>query len=258
MSFDPQHQLPSQSCSGTLRTEEERGPQRQDEEALSLLLLLKSNTAPGVDPSSSTAASGSDSEADEPGSGSRAGDDRDSGGDDTQQLLAEGKQLALLKSLTMERLRRYFHLPINEVARQLGICTTVLKKICRRNNIRRWPYRQIRSITESIQSTQIAGQSETLSDRDRLRYRSQILHLQHTLELLLQDPNAPVSDILRLSSPSDFPVASEEAERRPPTVANPNVAAILAAAAESPYHPPELPNKYVLCVSLTSLLFSSF
>ena len=125
------------------------------------------------------------------------------------------------------------------MARQLGTCPTVLKKICRRNNIRRWPYRQIRSITESIQSTQIAGQSETLSDRDRRRYQSQIMHLQHTLELLLQDPNAPVSDILRLSSPSDF----EDPERRNPSVANPNVAAILAAAAESPYHPPELSNK---------------
>lgn len=240
MSADPQ--LSGSSGLDAARHEDERGRQRQDEEALSLLLLLKSNAAPGADPSSSTAASASESDAEEAVSGSRAGEDRYSGVDEAQ-LQAEGKQLAMLKSLTMEKLRRYFHLPINEVARQLGICTTVLKKICRRNNIRRWPYRQIRSITESIQSTQIAGQSETLSDRDRQRYQSQIMHLQHTLELLLQDPNAPVSDILRPSSPSDFPVDSEDPDRRPPSVSNPNVAAVLAAAAESSYHPPDLSNK---------------
>ena len=213
---------------------------RQDEEALSLLLLLKSNSAPSAEPTSSTIASASDSDAEVAELNVRASEewDRDSGAEGPPS--GEGRQLTLLKTFTMEKLRRYFHLPINEVAKQLGVCTTVLKKICRRNNIRRWPYRQIRSITESIQSTQIAGQSETLSDRDKLRYQSQILHLQHTLELLLQDPNAPVSDILRLSSPSDFVVDPEDMEKRQSIASNPNVAAILAAAAESPYRPPDL------------------
>lgn len=211
---------------------------RQDEEALSLLLLLKSNSAPSAEPTSSTIASASDSDAEVAELNVRASEERDSGAEGPPS--GEGRQLTLLKTFTMEKLRRYFHLPINEVAKQLGVCTTVLKKICRRNNIRRWPYRQIRSITESIQSTQIAGQSETLSDRDKLRYQSQILHLQHTLELLLQDPNAPVSDILRLSSPSDFVVDPEDMEKRQSIASNPNVAAILAAAAESPYRPPDL------------------
>ena len=76
---------------------------RQDEEALSLLLLLRSNAAPGSDPSCA-AASASDSDV-EAGVSGAAAEGRDSGVEDAQ-LQAEGKQLAMLKNLTMERLRR--------------------------------------------------------------------------------------------------------------------------------------------------------
>eukprot|EP00598_Pedospumella_elongata_P012066 CAMPEP_0185001844 /NCGR_PEP_ID=MMETSP1098-20130426/72222_1 /TAXON_ID=89044 /ORGANISM="Spumella elongata, Strain CCAP 955/1" /LENGTH=169 /DNA_ID=CAMNT_0027529213 /DNA_START=191 /DNA_END=697 /DNA_ORIENTATION=+ len=61
-----------------------------------------------------------------------------------------GDSQPLSKSVRMEDLRKFFHLPIVEVARQLGTCTTALKKICRKNKINKWPYRQIRSITKSI------------------------------------------------------------------------------------------------------------
>ena len=70
----------------------------------------------------------------------------------------------LSKSVKMEDLRKYFHLPIVEVARQLGACTTALKKICRKNNISKWPYRQIRSITKSIQSLEMASLNDTLRE----------------------------------------------------------------------------------------------
>lgn len=97
---------------------------------------------------------------------------------------------------TLEELRKYFHLPIAEVARQLGICTTLLKKVCRKNKILRWPYRQIKSITKSIQSLEVASLNESLSDRERSKYKDQIILLHDTLNLLIQDPNAPVQDII--------------------------------------------------------------
>ena len=37
----------------------------------------------------------------------------------------------------------YFHLPIEEAARRLNICPTVMKKICRKNGVLRWPYRKV-------------------------------------------------------------------------------------------------------------------
>jgi len=54
------------------------------------------------------------------------------------------------KSITLEELRTYFNKPIEEAARTIGICSTLLKKICRRYNIRRWPYRQVRSCIETM------------------------------------------------------------------------------------------------------------
>jgi len=50
------------------------------------------------------------------------------------------------KNITFEELSKFFHLPINQVAKELGVCATILKKICRRNGIPRWPHRKIKSL----------------------------------------------------------------------------------------------------------------
>ena len=47
------------------------------------------------------------------------------------------------QAITRDQLREYFHLPINEVAKRLGVCATVLKKICRKNGVPRWPHRKV-------------------------------------------------------------------------------------------------------------------
>lgn len=58
------------------------------------------------------------------------------------------------QALTLEELSQYFHLPINEAAEQLGICATVLKKICRSKGVQRWPHRKIKSLNNMIESLQ--------------------------------------------------------------------------------------------------------
>jgi len=45
---------------------------------------------------------------------------------------------------------RYFHLPINDASERLNICPTVLKKICRRNGVARWPFRKLKSIERLV------------------------------------------------------------------------------------------------------------
>ena len=47
------------------------------------------------------------------------------------------------QSIGMAEVSKYFCLPEKEVAKQLGICLTSLKKICRLNGITRWPYRKV-------------------------------------------------------------------------------------------------------------------
>lgn len=143
--------------------------QGQDDEALSSLLLLLRSNQTKDQPESSTAEAG-----EEP-----RGKPKDS------------FRNANIKQYTIEELRRYFHLPIVEVAKQLGICTTLLKKVCRKLKIKKWPYRQIRSITKSVQSLEMASLNDALLEAERTRYREQITLLQNTLDLLIQDPNTP-------------------------------------------------------------------
>jgi hypothetical protein len=212
----------------------------QDDEALSLLLLLKSNQdntesqhTSGPSSSRNIATTNtlpiSFSSSHDPDNDEEDEDDYDEG------VVDDGR----LTHFTMDDLRKYFHLPIIEVAKQLGVCTTLLKKACRRNQIQRWPYRQIRSITKSIHSLETAQRNETIDDTERLKYKNQILHMQHSLELLLQNPNAQVGDILLLKHNMDFCESTHEDGYTPRA----NVAAVLAAAAQSSYHPPDASHK---------------
>lgn len=54
------------------------------------------------------------------------------------------------QKIDLETLREHFHLPIIEVAKHLGVCTTILKKICRKHGIPRWPYRKLASLDKHI------------------------------------------------------------------------------------------------------------
>jgi len=53
-------------------------------------------------------------------------------------------------TVTEEILREHFHLPLQSVAKKLGMCTTALKKLCRRFAIAKWPHRQLRGIDKKI------------------------------------------------------------------------------------------------------------
>jgi len=54
------------------------------------------------------------------------------------------------------------------VAKSLKICTTLLKKICRRHGIQRWPHRQIRSIERSTKALRVALTNATGVERERM------------------------------------------------------------------------------------------
>ena len=47
------------------------------------------------------------------------------------------------RNIGVEELQQYFGLPAKEVAKSLGICLTSLKKVCRNNEIHRWPDRKV-------------------------------------------------------------------------------------------------------------------
>lgn len=49
------------------------------------------------------------------------------------------------KSLSFDDISKYFSLPLSDAANHLGVCVSVLKKICRDNGLDRWPYRKFLS-----------------------------------------------------------------------------------------------------------------
>ncbi len=54
--------------------------------------------------------------------------------------------------LSEKELRDHFNMPLNEVAKKFSMCTTALKKLCRKYGVMQWPHRKLRSIEKKIAS----------------------------------------------------------------------------------------------------------
>ena len=54
--------------------------------------------------------------------------------------------------ISRETVREHVHLPIQEAAKLIGVCPTVLKKQCRQLGIRRWPYRKVTLVIYPFES----------------------------------------------------------------------------------------------------------
>jgi hypothetical protein len=54
--------------------------------------------------------------------------------------------------LSERELRDHFNMPLNEVAKKYGMCTTALKKLCRKYGVMQWPHRKLRSLEKKIAS----------------------------------------------------------------------------------------------------------
>ncbi|KAG6615410.1 RWP-RK domain [Phytophthora cinnamomi] len=92
-----------------------------------------------------------------------------------------------VKDLTLNELRPHFNKPMAVVAKELGVCITLMKKICRRNGLVRWPHRRIRSLVNRITSLQVlAGNA---AGAERKRFQGQIAGLREELSAVIQNPN---------------------------------------------------------------------
>ncbi|EGZ12496.1 hypothetical protein PHYSODRAFT_517628 [Phytophthora sojae] len=114
------------------------------------------------------------------------------------------------KSITLDMLRPHFEKPLAEVANIFGICMTLMKKICRKNGVPRWPHRQIRGLRKSIWSIEKAlrcceSEAQRLSYNDHLqKQRSKLLTIlkgpaspssKAAFELVLTEPCSPMGEM---------------------------------------------------------------
>jgi len=95
--------------------------------------------------------------------------------------------------LSLEDLSQYFHLPINDVAKKLGVCATVLKKICRKNGIQRWPHRKIKSLNNMIADLE---RIVPANESDRISLENEIQSLKDKREFLFRNPNVSYKSVV--------------------------------------------------------------
>ncbi|RHY31301.1 hypothetical protein DYB25_004116 [Aphanomyces astaci] len=93
-----------------------------------------------------------------------------------------------IKDVSLNELRPHFNKPMAAVAKELGVCITLMKKICRKNGLCRWPHRRIRSLVNRITSLQVVAESVD-STSERSRFHVHIANLRKELSDVIQNPN---------------------------------------------------------------------
>jgi len=91
----------------------------------------------------------------------------------------------MAQNMNLEQLSEYFHMPINDVAKELGVCATVLKKICRRNGIPRWPHRKIKSIDKRVVTLETTLPKTVEEDQ---RIKQEVSALKERKQYLMKNP----------------------------------------------------------------------
>lgn len=89
--------------------------------------------------------------------------------------------------ISFEEVKKQYHLPLNDAAKELEICTTVLKKICRKNGVKRWPYRQVNSLNNVIKYSEEIGDDASVKI-----YRNEMVKLH-------ENPNIEYGRIIKKS-----------------------------------------------------------
>lgn len=128
---------------------------------------------------------------------------------------------AMAKELTIEDLRKHFDKPIAEAAFNFGICTTLLKKICRKIGVKRWPCRQIRSLAKTIRALEMQL-TRTHSFDERCRLQEQIEELMEKHASIVKDPSSggKLGQTLRRKALSKKSLSGADARNKPTRTAD--------------------------------------
>jgi len=90
------------------------------------------------------------------------------------------------RDIPFEELKKYFHVPMKKATKELNICTTVLKRICRGHGLNRWPYRKVRSIEQKIERLQ---QMTPKTLQEQMDQTNEIVKLRRKRISLLSKPS---------------------------------------------------------------------
>lgn len=97
--------------------------------------------------------------------------------------------------INKKRLSRYFDEPITDVAVSLNMCSTILKKKCRKIGIKRWPYRKFQALKLVASDLHMIIELTT-NDPNRSQSKYLMGRLIRIEKMLRKDPNLNFGDLL--------------------------------------------------------------
>ncbi|XP_077228858.1 uncharacterized protein LOC143861807 [Tasmannia lanceolata] len=126
---------------------------------------------------------------------------------ETEKINQQGGSVLLNESITFNEVTKLFSLPIAEAASILGVCTSVLKRICRDNGVVRWPYRKF-----------LAGKTveEIKRDAARERYKelAELTKASENMEVsATMSPTAVVSPTPGIQLQNRAPISAQDASK---------------------------------------------
>ncbi|RMZ54932.1 hypothetical protein APUTEX25_000449, partial [Auxenochlorella protothecoides] len=123
------------------------------------------------------------------------------------------KHGVLASSITLEDVAAHFHLPADKACQQLGISLTVLKRVCRRVGVDRWPYRRVKSLERIFHSLNDAPGSGAARDAHLATWSSEESALG-TVVLHAGAPGSPRRALLHGGAALDLGCASPDTSGR--------------------------------------------
>ncbi|CAI5716607.1 unnamed protein product [Peronospora farinosa] len=126
-----------------------------------------------------------------------------------------GKRRRQRIHFNVEQLQTVYYLPLKTAAEQLGICEAALKRICRRNFIQKWPYRQLSSVRRRITQLEDRRADMVANHGDRLEHFTRREFQEHTsfvtpeqFDIKLQQLEEEENQIIRLAHQPRLPTQS--------------------------------------------------
>ena len=102
------------------------------------------------------------------------------------------------RDINIDAIRDCFDLPEDQAAKKLKVSKTHLKRICREFNIRRWPYRRLKSYQSRISKAEKTISDAAATDQEKQTAQQEVFELEKRRTFLKQNPS-----LISESSPHD-------------------------------------------------------